>query len=86
MEEYRDGVLISTTRRDFQYNVGECGEVTSAFFAPSIQCGDLNVDFLNNSINANNFLWYFNYPDDLTATSTEFQSNYVYADTGLRFA
>ena len=83
VEEYRDGVLISTTRRDFQYNVGECGEVTSAFFAPSIQCGDLNVDFLNNSINADNFLWYFNYPDDLTATSTEFQPNYVYPDTGL---
>jgi hypothetical protein len=24
VEEYRDGELISTTNRDFQYNVGEC--------------------------------------------------------------
>ena len=32
IEEYRDGELISTTRRDFQYNVGVCGKAVFCFF------------------------------------------------------
>ncbi|MFK8105170.1 MAG: PKD domain-containing protein [Saprospiraceae bacterium] len=83
LEEYRDGVLISTTRRDFQYNVGICGETISSFFAPEVQCDGFTVDFDNQSSNANNYEWYFNDPNNPGASSTSPNPSYTYADTGL---
>lgn len=83
LDEYRDGSLISSTRRDFQYNVGDCGQTTSAFFAPEVQCDGLDVDFINGSSEANDFLWYFNYPIDPTATSELENPSYLYPDTGV---
>lgn len=79
VEEYRDGELISTTRRDFQYNVGECGRPTAGFFAPELQCGDLEVNFQNESIETDNFLWQFG---DENTTSTLPDPNYTFPDTG----
>ncbi len=83
LDEFRDGELISSTRRDFQYNVGECGQTTSAFFAPEVHCEDFNVQFINGSSHADEFLWYFDYPDDLNATSTFTNPSYTYPDTGV---
>lgn len=83
VEEYRDGVLISTTRRDFQYNVGVCGTTTAAFAAPAIQCGSLAVSFDNNSVGGNDFIWYFDLEDNPGATSTNANPVYNYPDTGL---
>ncbi len=82
VEEYRNGVLISTTRRDFQYNVGVCGKPDAAFFAPEIQCGDLSVDFVNSSNGANNFLWLFNDPGNPDAFSTAINPSYTFSDSG----
>ncbi|MBK7873302.1 MAG: gliding motility-associated C-terminal domain-containing protein [Saprospiraceae bacterium] len=78
IEEYRDGELISTTRRDFQYNVGICGRPTAGFFAPEVQCGDLEVNFANESVETNSFLWQFG--DG--ATSDEQSPSFTFADTG----
>jgi len=83
VEEYRNGTLISTTRRDFQYNVGECGEASAAFAAPEVQCGNLSVAFDNLSDGASNFIWYFNDPENPGATSTATNPVYIYSDTGL---
>ena len=83
VEEYRDGQLISTTRRDFQYNVGVCGQSVSSFFAPEIQCESLTVDFENQSDGAENYLWFFNDPGNPGATSTLQDPSYTYSDTGL---
>ncbi len=82
VEEYRDGELISTTRRDFQYNIRPCIQTTAAFFAPSIQCGDFTVDFDNQSINSENFLWFFNDPNSSGDTSVLENPAYTYSDTG----
>ena len=83
-KEYRNGVLISTTRRDFQYVVGVCGQlVSSAFFAPDIQCDNsLVVNFQNNSASlGTGFVWSFG--DSVTnATSTFSNPAYIYPDTG----
>ena len=81
-EEYRDGELISTSRRDFQYNVGICGQTTAAFFAPEIQCDGLDVQMLNQSEGAENFLWIFG---DLAAplgTSTAINPSFSFPSTG----
>jgi gliding motility-associated-like protein len=83
VEEYRNGELISTTRRDFQYNVGECGQTLSSFFAPEFQCGDLSVSFQNLSQNADEYLWYFNDPGNPGATSSQTNPTYTFSDTGV---
>lgn len=82
IEEYRNGVLISTTRRDFQYNVGVCGQAAAAFFTPDIQCGNPTVQVQNQSLGANSYLWYFNDPNNPGAVSTAVNPSYTYADTG----
>lgn len=80
-DEYRDGVLMSTTRRDFQYNVGVCGMTASAFLVPEFNC-NLTVSFTNTSTNANQFIWYFDMDNDLGATSTEYEPTFTYPDSG----
>lgn len=57
VDEFRDGELISTTRRDFQYNIGECGETTSAFFAPDYICEEETLELINESPDADSFQW-----------------------------
>lgn len=81
-DEYRDGMLISSTRRDFQYNVGICGMTVSAFTVPEINCG-MTVNFTNFSANADTFQWYFDLDNDPTATSNEYSPSYTYPDSGF---
>ncbi len=78
VEEYRDGELISTTRRDFQYNVGLCGRPTADFFAPEVQCGDLDVKFTNQSLETDSFLWQFGNG----LVSNEQHPTFTFPDTG----
>lgn len=82
VEEYRDGELISTTRRDFQYNVGVCGETTASFFAPEVVCESLTVFFDNQSFNADNFEWYFNDPAVPGLASTVANPIFTFSDYG----
>jgi gliding motility-associated-like protein len=83
VDEFRDGELLSTTRRDFQYNVADCGEPNAAFFLPDIFCDTLQVGFVNQSTNSNQFRWYFDWENDLSQTSTSFSTTHTYPDTGL---
>ncbi len=69
--------LISSTRRDFQYNVQNCEGVTAAFFAPESQCDSLKVRFRNESVGASNYLWLFDAPRT-TLTSTEVNPIYTF--------
>ena len=82
IDEFRKGKLISTTRRDFQYNVGLCTNPVSAILAPKIQCNELDVFFDNKSISANKFEWDFGEPSSATNISTLETPNHVYADIG----
>lgn len=62
VEEYRDGELISLTRRDFQYNVGICGRTTASFFTAEFYCNDEAVTVENRSTDADFYEWYFDAP------------------------
>ncbi len=83
VEEYRDGVLISTSKRDFQYNVGICGEVISSIFAPNVFCDGLTVNFENESENTVDFIWDFGDPTTTADISTQMSPTYTYPDTGM---
>jgi gliding motility-associated-like protein len=82
VEEYRNGVLISSTNRDFQYNVADCGIITAGIAVPTIICDTLGVQFQNNSGQGGaNYQWFFDWPNQ-NPTSFEQEPYFVFPDTG----
>lgn len=82
VEEYRNGQLISTNRRDFQFNVIYCeGLVISATPTQEVYC-DFNVSFSNSSVNATSFFWDFGDPATSADTSLALSPTYSYSDSG----
>jgi len=79
VDEYRDGVLINSIVRDFRFMVVDCNITTASSPLYDWICNGLNVEFTNASTNANTYLWEFG---NGTSTSTEFEPNYTYPDTG----
>jgi gliding motility-associated-like protein len=85
-KEWRNGVLINTTRREFQFVVTNCSKVVVADVpalpdVPNtfiVNCKDNNVQFINNSRGGFNYRWEFG----TGIQSTEFTPFYTYPDTG----
>lgn len=84
VKEYRNGVFLSETKRDFQLIVKPCPSyVVAAAQAPYAICGTTNVSFTNNSTGNNlGFNWYFGDPTTLADTSHVFAPSYTYPSTG----
>lgn len=60
VEEYRKGQLLSTTRRDFQFNVADCAtRVRSLFNSVDTSCNNKTIPFSNQSFGAGSYLWDF---------------------------
>jgi len=90
VEEYRDGQLISTVRRDFQFNVANCTPVVNADILETEllnvnneqvyyvrACGPFGVDFINQSTivsNINSQEWQFFLPDGTVISRTTFDA------------
>lgn len=73
VKEYRNGVLINETIRDYQFNVQSCViNVLASFFAPKYICG-YDYLFTNYSQGAQRYFWDFGVPDrtDDTSNSTK---------------
>jgi len=83
VNEYRNGILLSTNKRDFQFNVVNCDAVISASMpAYVLECEDYAVDFQNFSSGGTYYFWDFG--DG--GTSTDFSPFHTYPDTGVYFA
>jgi gliding motility-associated-like protein len=84
VDEYRDGFLISTNKRDFQFNVVYCEPVSSAAIPGTINvCEDTKVTFDIDSIkNAISYLWDFGDPSTTSDISSQQIPTYTYPDTG----
>lgn len=81
--EYRNGVPIGQTRRDFQVNIVVCANITvSSIQSPTIACGLNLASFTNNSTGASSYYWNFGDTTTLGDTSHLFQPSYSYPDTG----
>lgn len=78
IKEYRDGVLLSSVSRDFQFNVTECQDFVVAGVKHDAQigpkefqvnsCGDFTIDFVNESEDPDfidGYLWRFNIDEDV---------------------
>jgi gliding motility-associated-like protein len=83
VSEFRNGVLLNETKRDFQFNVTVCdpNSVAAASSQESF-CEGLTVNFKNNSENAKYFFWNFGDPTTLADTSEDQEPTYTYTDTG----
>lgn len=84
VKEYRNGELINTTLRDFQFTVVTCSQnVISAVPDQSVLCDGYTLNFINNSVNSSFYHWDFGVPDIDYDTSDLANPTFVYPDTGI---
>lgn len=94
VSEYRDGVLLSTTLRDFQFNVVNCpipiANIPSTNIDPTtgigdyiINCEDYTVRFNHRSSGAVSYFWNFGDPTSTSDTARTASPSYTYPDTGV---
>lgn len=85
VKEYRNGVFLSETKRDFQLIVKACPQVVvAAAQVPQAICETTTVSFTNNSSGSAglSFNWYFGDPTTLADTSHATNPTYTYPSTG----
>ncbi|MBI2968073.1 MAG: PKD domain-containing protein [Bacteroidetes bacterium] len=82
VKEYRNGQLIGEHKRDFQFNIVECGsQVVAAMPNYVTECDDYTVNFQNQSQDATYYYW--NFGDGTTSTSAT--PTHTYPDTGIYY-
>lgn len=79
VKEYRNEVFIGEIIRDFRFLVVDCNVITASFPLSSWYCNSLNVEFENNSNNADSYYWDFG---ENNTSSSLFEPNHTYLDTG----
>lgn len=95
VKERRNGVVIDSFARDFQYNVVDCDIPNAdAPFIPNtyvpqtktgvyVRCGDPKITFQNSSTNADRYLWNFGDPSSgANNTSTAANPTHVFSNFG----
>lgn len=83
VEEFRNGVKVGETFRDFQFNVVSCVANTEALIEPQdLFCAGLTYTFDNFSTTAQFYLWDFGVPNSTTDTSSQVNPTYTFPDTG----
>lgn len=94
VEEFRNGQLLSTVRRDFQFNVEDCEPLVQADIVEDVflgdksflvnVCGQLEFQFLNQSreqSNISDFFWEFDLDGDTTVFDV-WEPLVMFPDTG----
>ncbi|MBL7918106.1 MAG: PKD domain-containing protein [Bacteroidia bacterium] len=85
VKEYRNGKLLSTHYRDFQFNVISCAYFVKTEIANQIKkCNENTINFTNLSFSnfGLNYLWDFGVNSVTTDTSTKKDPTFTYPDTG----
>lgn len=88
VQEWRNGVLLSTLRRDFQFNVTNACVRTAADFEPQdldpfALCSGKTIQFEEVCINTSTWLWDFGVPGISSDTSSQANPSFTYPDTGV---
>ena len=84
VDEYRNGNLINTVYRDFQFNVINCPPLPNPGIGPMDGCSGLAINFTNTStpLSGNSFYWDFGDPMSTTDNSTQVHPSYTYPAIG----
>ncbi len=88
--EWKNGQLVNTVIREFQFVVTNCSKAVVAnipqysedFNTYIVECKDFTVFFENLSEGGFSYFWDFGVPDVADDTSSEWQPTYTYPDTG----
>lgn len=84
VREFRNGVEINRSNRDFQFNVVSCDPVIIAAIPEQESfCDGLNFQFSQESTNATFFYWDFGDPTTDEDFSEDPEPTYTYPDTGF---
>jgi len=89
--EWRNGVVINTVTREFQFVVTNCSKAVVAdipqysteFNTYIVECDSMTVHFVNNSQNGSTYFWDFGVPGVADDTSHAFEPDFKYPDTGV---
>lgn len=83
-DEYRNGIMIGSTRKEIHVTVANCSLSGAQLNPTYISCDSYTFNFQNESTNpsVNSYLWDFGVPGSTTDTSTQYAATYTYADTG----
>ncbi len=82
VEEYRNGIKIGESRREFQVNIVLCESNTEAIFNEPGPCSGMELEFSNRSITSRTFSWDFDMDNQGTITSTAQDPVILFPDTG----
>ena len=85
VSEYRNGVLISTTKKEIHINVANCSISAAALNPSYITCNGYTMNFQNESASSNitSYLWKFgDVKNALKDTSSQPTPTYTYKDSG----
>lgn len=84
VSEYRNGVLINRTNRDFQFNVTTCDpNIIASVPEQTDFCTGLSITFENNSTNASFFHWDFGVENTDADTSNLTSPTYTFTEQGV---
>lgn len=85
VSEYRNNVLIATTRKELHMKVGNCVPITATLNPNYITCDGYSLTFQNNSPSSDiqTYFWDFGVAALTNDTSNTQLSNYTYTDTGV---
>jgi gliding motility-associated-like protein len=84
VKEYRHGVFLSETKRDFQLIVKPCPSlVVAAAQTPQNLCGTTNATFINNSTGSSGLNYSWNFGDLSTLADTSHVTSPSYSYPGL---
>ncbi|MES2588744.1 MAG: PKD domain-containing protein [Bacteroidota bacterium] len=89
VKEYRNGVLIGRSDRDFLFKVVNCVITLSAEVVPQVEsstfisfCQGFDAEFENNSFGGTNYFWDFGIDTLTTDVSTAFEPNFTFPGPG----
>jgi len=84
VDEYKDGVHVNRTIRDFEYNVRVCLENPLAEIQSNTNqnCEGLDIDFSIGEAEHDEQVWFFDYPNN-TLSSTDPDPTFTFPESGL---
>lgn len=88
VSSYKNGVLETMVRRDFQFNVSNCvrnvvSDMVTQDEDPSLICSGLTVNFTNQASSALTYLWDFGDTTIVSDTSNQANPTWTYSRPGV---